>query len=255
MKQVLKIWGRCCIESTTRIAPPHASARHMHEMPSTPLGPSCWNVFPSIPLRKVQPGGFPWIYSPITLPIGVLHTSQAHTDAPYVLFRATKPSTTSISPRLVTKKKKKTFRFFCTGWGCLFMWREGRGVGARTGGSLGGGGGRGVLQLLVFSRLGSYRSSSPMSISSKHHWEPLSRERATCAGMCPSGTNRSFRAWLWFQNVMWRDTEGLRTLLWYASHLHYRLVIAPTAFACCGWLVYFLWRGGNYIYKHRSQPY
>ena len=49
------------------------------------------------------------------------------------------------------------------------MWREGRGVGARAGGSLGGGGGRGVLQLLVFSRLGSYRSSSPMSISSKHH--------------------------------------------------------------------------------------
>lgn len=141
MKQVLKIWGRCCIESTTRIAPPHASARHMHEMPSTPLVPSCWNVFPSIPWRKVQPGGFPWIYSPITLPIGVLHTSQAHTDAPYVLFRATKPSTTSISPRLV--QKKKHFRFFCIGWGRLFMWREGRGVGARAGRSLGGGGGRG----------------------------------------------------------------------------------------------------------------
>lgn len=129
MKQVLKIWGRCCIESTTRIAPPHASARHMHEMPSTPLGPSCWNVFPLIPWRKVQPGGFPWIYSPITLPIGVLHTSQAHTDAPYVLFRATKPSTTSISPRLVKKKKKKTSDFSVQGGGVFSCGGRGGGWG------------------------------------------------------------------------------------------------------------------------------
>ena len=179
--------------------------------------------FPSIPWRQMQPGGFPWIYSPIThTRQNSSHFSSTHTRT----IQSSRLLSQALSLLVQTSEMLLAFRHFFL----LFVWMW---VWVRA--CVCGEGGEGWGEVPTVISLFPARQPLKLIVSYVHffpkdHWEPLSCKRAVCAGMCLSGTNRSFRWWFWFQ--MWWDTERLRTL-WYALHEHYLLVTTSITLVCC----------------------